>query len=315
MTQADLCQFLKKRIKDELTPLIGGRCVLLGVPYYLNIGDVLIWEGTRRFIKENHIQCLGTFSKETFRFPVLADDVTILLQGGGNFGDLWPEEHQFRAKVIQSYPHNRIIVLPQTVYYQNETPMDVDKKLFSRHPDLFLCARDENSFRILTGIVPREQVLLVPDMAFYMTLPQRLGRSEFTLFIRRIDKEYKDIPTSIAFPDKLVTCDWPSMDPQHITFISRVFRFFFAHSSNWPECTDFVARYFFRPYMMGLGIRFISAYKRVFSMRLHGCILSVLLSKPVLLFDNSYGKNRAFFETWLSNVESTNFCSDISACR
>ena len=56
--------------------------------------------------------------------------------------------------------------------------------------------------------------------------------------------------------------------------------------------------------MLMEGVKFISPYKNVETERLHGCILSILLDKTIVLYDNSYGKNKSFYETWLSDLDS-----------
>lgn len=80
---------LKKIIAELLTPLVNSDYVLLDVPYYTNIGDTLIWEGTRELLKTLPYKCLYTASVETYKYRPLPKDTVILLQGGGNFGDLW----------------------------------------------------------------------------------------------------------------------------------------------------------------------------------------------------------------------------------
>lgn len=49
----------KKQLMDTitkvLTPLIDNDYVYLDLPYYNNLGDVLIWEGTKCFCKLYHI--------------------------------------------------------------------------------------------------------------------------------------------------------------------------------------------------------------------------------------------------------------------
>ncbi|MDI5788788.1 hypothetical protein PO124_11350 [Bacillus licheniformis] len=42
------------------------------------------------------------------------------LSGGGNFGDLYPHFQQFRERVVEHYPDNRIVILPQSIYYEHE---------------------------------------------------------------------------------------------------------------------------------------------------------------------------------------------------
>jgi pyruvyl transferase EpsO len=59
--------------------------------------------------------------------------------------------------------------------------------------------------------------------------------------------------------------------------------------------------------MIREGVKQISKYENIYSTRLHVAILSVLLEKPFVFFDNSYGKNSAFFETWLSDLDGAKF--------
>jgi pyruvyl transferase EpsO len=67
---------------------------------------------------------------------------------------------------------------------------------------------------------------------------------------------------------------------------------------------DFYAQKVFFNLMIKEGVRFISPYQRVQSIRLHGCILSILLDKETILVDNSYGKNIHFYKAWLTELES-----------
>jgi pyruvyl transferase EpsO len=71
--------------------------------------------------------------------------------------------------------------------------------------------------------------------------------------------------------------------------------------------TNLYAIFFFKPYMIKTGVGFVSKYNKIYTTRLHGAILCCLLGKPFVLFDNSYGKNRSFFETWLSDLDGAEF--------
>lgn len=63
------------------------------------------------------LECGSAFTSNLKR--KIKKDTIILLQGGGNFGDIW-DIHEFKRKVIRNYPENRIIIFPQTVFYQKK---------------------------------------------------------------------------------------------------------------------------------------------------------------------------------------------------
>ena len=102
---------LRTEIAKALIPVIDNDYVLLGLPYYDNVGDVLIWEGTENFLRTLSHKCLKRASIDTFDFGILDSNVIILLQGGGNFGDIWIEHQAFRLKIIEKYPQNKIVIL------------------------------------------------------------------------------------------------------------------------------------------------------------------------------------------------------------
>ena len=91
---------LKILISESLTPLINNNYVYLGLPYYTNIGDTLIWEGTREFLQTVKYKCLYSTDNRYFYPRTLSKDTIILLHGGGNLGDLYREHSLFRKKII-----------------------------------------------------------------------------------------------------------------------------------------------------------------------------------------------------------------------
>ena len=51
----------------------------------------------------------------------------------------------------------------------------------------------------------------------------------------------------------------------------------------------------------------LSAARVVVTDRLHGHILSMLLGKPHVILDNSYGKLSSFHEKWTTGVDGVHF--------
>lgn len=315
MTFQEKINQLRGRIKEVLTPLITGDYVLLDNPYHTNIGDVLIWEGERSFLSSLPYHCLGSSSLETWRWKPLSPATVILLQGGGNFGDLWPCFHEFKKQVIKEYPENRIIMFPQSVWYDDESLIEKDTAVMAQHKDLYLCARDRWSYDFMREHFGANHVMLVPDMAFCIddSLLDGYRRKNIpgkVLYFKRTDKELDDTTLIQTLPNTDIH-EWPSVEriPLQVFLmykalgLNRRMRYLKSAQSILSSWIDWYADSFFRPYMVRMGCGFLSSYERVITTRLHAMILSVLLHKSVEYIDNTTGKLSAFANTWLSDLE------------
>lgn len=296
----DTCQKLSLLIRQSLTPLIPSDYILLDLPYYSNIGDNLIWQGTEDFLKGISCKCLGRHSLRTFKFSLIPEDITILLQGGGNFGDIWRSHQEFRLRVIESYPANRIIILPQTIYYESEATFEEDIKRLSRHNRLTVCVRDRHSAEILKQKGFQRQMLTLPDMAFCIDRESLLSKkraiSRGSLLLLREDKEAPPSRKTVNQTESEIEVrDWPNL----IETRRAARRYLRSHAAAE---SDAYFRTTFLPERIQEGVEFVSQYEKVYSTRLHVAILRLLLGQPVQLLDNSYGKNQSFYDTWLKEA-------------
>lgn len=318
MINSEKLKILRTEIEKQLLPLINGNYVLWDCPYYSNIGDILIWEGELSFLRELNFKCLDFASIHTCRFPKLSADTIILLQGGGNLGDLWRGIQEFRLKVIEKYPDNRIIIFPQSVCYSDHELVTKDAKIMSGHRHLTICARDRKSYDFLK-VNFQNEILLLPDMAFCIS-PDYLQRvkgkeTDKTLFLKREDKECLDYSDSLAeVAGKADVRDWPFMKNENlflklfwkIVSLQRrlcVYRHFSFLADILGYILDFCMLRLVKPYLLFCGVRFVGSYRNIYTTRLHIMILAVLLNKPVVFLDNSYGKNSTFYHTWLEDVD------------
>jgi len=307
---------LREKIKETLHPLITGDYVHLDNPYHGNIGDVLIWEGERQFLSTVKHKCLCSSSNswwENFLHP----ETVILFHGGGNFGDLYRECQNFRLKVIERFPNNRIIMFPQSIWYEDLSLIEKDAEIMARHKDLTLCARDGWSYAFLKKYFGRNQILLLPDMAFCISdsLLNRYRHQSISskqLYLRRLDKEFNH-QTALSKLEKMDVHDWPTIEniPIRCWFLFKMKSLSARLSSGsyWHRILNdmmdlYVDKLSFRSYMVDCGCRFIAPYENVITTRLHALILSVLLHKPVEYIDNSTGKISAYVDTWLDNLDS-----------
>lgn len=307
---------LKQEIFLQLQPLINNDFVLYETPYYNNIGDLLIWEGELQFLQSLPYSMLASHSRFTYKpNDKITPQTVILLQGGGNFGDIWRPCQEFRLKIIADYPFNPIIIFPQTVYYENTEIMKKDAKLMSKHPNLTICARDKKSYEILQENFSYNQILLVPDMAFYID-PHKLKKYmkhplDSSLIIKRKDKEQSNFDFSSLHCSytNIKTGDWPSMEKRMLTTeIGLKMTGFHRHFGPFLGfITDAYFNSYYRSHLIKIGVKFVSSYKEIYTTRLHVAILCTLLQKPFYFINNSYGKNLTFYETWLKNIDEIHF--------
>jgi len=315
MTPFEKISKLRQSINQQLLPLIDSNYFYLELPYYENIGDTLIWEGTRIFLKRLKHKCLYSASCTTFYNHKISNNTTILLQGGGNFGDLWEEHHSFRKKIIELYPNNKVIIFPQTVWYENQENIKADEIFFAKYPNVTMCARDKISFKFMQEHFSKNKVLLVPDMAFFIDFDKfgkfNTTKTERTLYAKRIDKELKNDTWPSFIPPNADVHDWPTFEykaPKYARadYIIGWLNFFANIKGIKPinRLIDLIRTHFYRPQYIKDSVKFINQYDTIYSTRLHIAIASAMMGKKVYFMDNSYGKNFSFYDTWLTDLEN-----------
>lgn len=315
-TQTEKVRELAAKAREAVVPLIDRDYVLFGLPYYNNIGDTLIWEGERELLKHVKFKCVGVCGWNTYPAESLErKDVAILITGGGYMGDVWRSAWENVLNCIKLNSGNKIIVLPNTLHYNDRAIADADAKILEGCRDLTLCMRDSRSLQLAREYFPNTKSVLVPDMAFCIA-PSYLNRwcNEATkpvMLLKRLDKELAStpIPAEIAALNPDVH-DWPTMErliPGEKWFL-RALRRLDMVGRRVPAVKplrDVMYDRWYRPLMTSTGVRFVSDYKSIYTTRLHVMILSVLLGREVYLIDNSYGKLSTFYDTWLADCKDT----------
>lgn len=309
---------LQHIIESVILPEITGDYVLLDIPYYTNIGDTLIWEGTKSFLEKVPYKCIYSSDMHFFIEQKLEEDVVILLQGGGNFGDIYREHTNFRKRIINLYPNNKIIILPQSVYYEDQANMIEDIAFYSAYSNVIICARDRYSYDFLSQNF-NNKVLLAPDLAFFINLDnfsirslrKKSERGEKVLFLKRIDSEYIVNQDYNSIPYNAEIHDWPTYERtifklKVVDFICRICKLISYNGdiSRRNQIEDYKRDRYYRKCYVQLGIDFISKYDVIYTTRLHVLILSILLGKKVLIYDNQTGKIANFYSSWLSDISN-----------
>lgn len=307
MTTREKILQLQGVINTNLRPLIDRDYYLLEVPYYTNVGDTLIWQGELDYLKTFPYKCLGMSSYESLRTPIIKKNALVIFQGGGNFGDIWTLPHDYRLKIVAENPEHEFLFMPQTVYFKNEENLMQCARFLEAY-NVTICARDKVSYEILKKHF-KNKILLVPDMAFYIDTTQwrKNAISNKSLLFKRNDIELSqtDYLSSLEKLD-LDIRDWPTMD-NDLSIIPRLKTVSRKISKRLPSCFDtydWFCQNIYRKYLIASGVEFLSAYTEIYTTRLHGAILATLLNIKTTFIDNSYGKNKNFYDTWLNDCDS-----------
>lgn len=314
---------LREIIANQLVALIDKDYVLLDLPNHANIGDNMIWEGEEIFLRK-HIAHSCKFSSNWYNVNIdKIEDNIILFHGGGNFGDLYYECQKFRMDIVNRFPNNRIIIFPQSVYYNDKSKMENDMKVFNSHNNIIICARDQVSYNVLKEYIDESKLLLLPDMAFFIDLKSDEHKSNRVLIMQRTDHEKKDSNDYIEDiircnpNNKVDVCDWPSFsNNKYINSISNIIFHYHIVLSTRIQSLPILSllvdhRYGLRrrdgrERYIKQGVSFMSKYDQVYTTRLHGLILATLMNKKVYIVDNKYAKCINYYQTWLkdfSNIE------------
>lgn len=160
---------------------IGRKIYLIGTPTHSNIGDSAIVSAEKKYI--NHLMrnnCIKEITVDEFNsyakiiIRAINRHSLICGHGGGNLGNLWPNEEEFRYRFIDAFPNNPIVIFPQTVYFtedeEGRKAIEASKQHYEKHRKLTIVAREQISFDRLKILYRNPAKLLTPDIVLSTTM-------------------------------------------------------------------------------------------------------------------------------------------------
>lgn len=297
-------RYFKKYIQYSLNPLENKRnyvnrpaIFLFGEPEYNNLGDHAIAYATRKYIeKEFHEYEYIGISEDEINYnlknvkKIVKSGDLILLQGGGNMGDIYPDQVSLRKKILCSFKNNEIIVMPQTIHFSD--PKGKLPDYYDAHKsNCTLVAREKESFYIMRNQF-RGNVLLVPDMVLYLSTIIRNDSSvrKGALICLRDDKEKGDQRISYDYVAVLLR-------NRGLTFerFSTVIR----------ESVKICDR---NQYLESI-INKISTTKFIVTDRLHAMIFAAITKTPCVVIPTFNHKVAGSYE-WIKHLNYIKFCKN-----
>ncbi len=318
-------------------------CVCLAYPHYFNVGDHLIWLGLLSWISDVR-QAHIAYTASIFDFSESAMQKknpggAIFFRGGGNLGDLWPLYQRFRESVIARNHHRKIVIMPQSIYFKDNHPLEAARRVFNAHPDLTIFTRDQQSYELAKRNFERCKIFLAPDLCFVLkdlgNLKPACQADRRILYLCRKDKELD----SRFSPSRLPNLGMDVQDWSMLTWRTRKIQ---AIVRRFPRLWNLLARSVYvgkvpkeilegsdsffsvfqktprserqahSVYFAALAIFQLCRYRLVITNRLHAHILCVMLGIPHVFLPNSYHKNEAYYRTWTSEIPACRFVDDPS---
>ncbi len=296
-----------------------GPVALLDFPTYANPGDSAIWLGAHACLSASGYGRLAyTSDQHTFDERMLRRSMpsgTILLAGGGNFGDLWPAHQAFRERVVREFPDHAIVQLPQTIHFDHPSSIKAARATFARHRNFTVLVRDAPSLELARSSLGC-RAALCPDLALSLSAEverclrreRASARAEGTIRLQRTDHESDDPQRGSAAHavDWVHEVETPLMRYTR-SVANRLARRISA--TRAPSVGDRASRAFLsacEPYVarqrMRRGCRLLRSARVVVTDRLHGHILALLLGVPHVVLGDRNGKLRGFVDTWTSTA-------------
>lgn len=283
---------------------------ILGAPYHNNLGD-----HAQSYCLENWSKCqfpgynikiidslicsLHQYSLlHVIRKKINSQD-KIFLHSGYHTTDLYMLEENLQRMVIRLFPEKRIIIFPQTIYYQLEKEQRISSEIYNSHSRLTLMCRDDISYEKAQMIFQKCRLLKYPDIVTSM-----IGQYKYNterkgiLLCFRNDKESAYSKEQIEKLQKTL---------QRIDQVELV-------DTNIDLSVYKIARRR-KEILESIWSKYAS-YRLIITDRYHGTIFALIANTPVLVLGSTDHKLRSGVKWFPKEFEEyVRFVEDFSAIK
>lgn len=282
--------------------------ILVGTPIHKNLGDHLIAEVEvdilKKTFKNSKIIEIPTDIYLIYKKIIVQhvnQKARVFISGGGWMGDIWSVDEERMQDIIMSFSNHKVIVLPQTLFYENEGSdnsrriIESARRVYSKCDNLTLMFRDRNSYsvanRLYGDVVKR--IILFPDMGQFKQYKSNRCKKSGILMCLREDRErirndeFEKAIIKYA-RERKIEVDFTSTLTKH-----RV--------PAW-----------LRKRIIKNKLHEFEKYKLVVTDRLHGMIYSYLSEVRCVAIDNKTHKVSGVYNQWMEPYEAICIISEKS---
>ena len=275
---------------------------LVNFPAHLNLGDLALWvaevETLRRLGVEIGYQAAwNRFSAATMRRRIGTGQ--ILLNAGGNFGDLYAGQQGLREHILTACGDNPIVQLPQSIHFDERQNAERVNALLERHGNVTLLCRERRSVDLAATLFPSVRAAYCHDLALSLDpRPRPTPADTDVVWLARGDREAL-APPPPAEPGMAVV-DWHPAPPGTPPWAARAraaaalqARLLPRGDRERPDPLWRAAASTFEPFAragVDQAMQILARGRVVITNRLHGHVMALLLGIPSVVLDGTYGK-------------------------
>lgn len=289
--------FEKARINEEIASAKDKKAWLFLTADYCNLGDHAIAKATKAFFKNHYGLILIEVPMRTMHelLPFVKERVSsediLFITGGGFIGSIWFDGELELREIVEMFPNNKIIVLPQSMCWEEGSEVEKQKSitLYQNHGDMIFCARDKATFKEMKKDYHFAEIKLLPDLVMaeqYALFSDPVLKREGTLLVIRQDKE-----SAMSEEDKEKVRQWAAEIKSPVIEIEN-------HSENYKDVL-----FWERDEELKKLFKLYASAELVITDRLHGMIFSALSGTPCVAIDSATHKVKNTHK-WIKDVKN-----------
>lgn len=265
---------------------------LMVMPTHENIGDAAIAVAMKRMLSRCGYSRLVEITARQYWEEqgcirrAMPKNATLFLEGGGSIGDVYQSTDANRRAVLTDFPSHRIVIFPQTIFYQDKSAMEASIPFYNR-ANLVVAARETTSQDIMQSLYPNATVILVPDIVLSMVNPcTQKARSGITVCFR------KDQECALPESERLSLLEALRTQGYSVRFTDML------HSQPIlpPE----------REKVMQDKMEEFAVSRLVITDRLHAMIFCAITATPCITFGNNHHKVQGVYQ-WIRHLPYIRF--------
>jgi pyruvyl transferase EpsI len=214
----------------------------------------------------------------------------IILNGGGNMGDIYQLEEMNRRTVLDDFPNHRIVIFPQTIYYKDEQNAYSSVPHYNRE-NITIAAREQVSYDVMKRLYPSANIILSPDVVLSLNYSRQMHSRNGIVACFRGDSEQL-----LADHDRISLLSKLSEQGHDVVITDMI------HGAEIPKES--------RKRIVEQKIRLFAGARLEVTDRLHGMILCAISGTPCLVFGNNHHKVRGVYE-WIRHLQYIRFVHSV----